>query len=298
MNGQTRSPFLVLLKHELGARQTSGVELFLALTFFHLPWLALGIGMFALGCDLTAFYPGMLGGLLLFWLLGVCGLATYPQVPLVWNSMANFKAFEFLFTRAVDRRLSFRAKAAAALICVLAPQLPGLLWSAVQPDMVVSFDVRPPVEASALAPGEPVADTIQGQVFPTARYLQAFPGSERLSPAKPEEGAGLRIRLGWLTYAWWLAWGSTLLTAHLFAYYALVGRHLRSTGWWANTVLITPVPVLMGALLFAVWRGFNPGDELLLGFREHWFVCAGALAAFSYGSLRWCERRFAELEIA
>lgn len=297
MNGQTRSPFLVLLKHELGARQVGGVELLLALTFFYLPWLALGIGMFALGHDLAAFYPGVLGGLLLFWLLGACAMATYPQVPLVWSNMTNFKQFEFLFTRAVDRRLNFRAKAAAALILVLAPQLPGLLWTAVQPDMIVTFDVRPEAAEPAPAQGEPSADTIEGRAFPTTRYLQKFPGSERLSPATPDAGAGLRIRFGWLTYAWWLAWGSLLLTALFFAYYALVGRHLRSTGWWANTVLVMPVPVLMGALLFAIWRGCHPGDELLLGFREHWLLCTVVLAGVCHASLGWCERRFAELEI-
>jgi hypothetical protein len=53
----------------------------------------------------------------------------------------------------------------------------------------------------------------------------------------------------------------------------------------------------MGALLFAIWRGFNPGDELFLFFREHRFVCALLLAGTGFASLRWCERRFVELEI-
>ena len=94
----------------------------LALTFFYLPWLGLNILMFALGRDLTAFYPGILGGLLLLWLMAMCSLAAYPQVPVIWSNLTNFKAFEFLFTRAVDRRLNFRAKAAATLLIVLVPQ--------------------------------------------------------------------------------------------------------------------------------------------------------------------------------
>lgn len=290
MNGQARSPFLVLLKHELGFQQMRGLELFFALTFFYGPWLALNILMFALGYDLAAFYPGVLGGVLLFWLLGACAMATYPQVPLVWSNMANFKQFEFLFTRAVDRRLNFRAKVAATLIVVLAPQLPGLVCSLAQPDMVVKLDA---------GAGEPevARDTIEGREFPTVRYFQAFPGSARLPAPKPEEPGSLLIRGGWLIYACWLAWATTLLTAVFFAYYALAGRHLRSTGWWANTVLIAPIPVVLGGMLFAIWRGFHPGDELFLFFREHWFGCAFLLAGVCFASMRWCERRFAELEI-
>ena len=290
MNRRPRNPFLVLLKLELGFQQVRGLELFFALTFFYLPWLGLNVGMFALGYDLTAFYPGILGMLLLFWLLGACGLTTYPQVPLVWSNQANFKAFEFLFTRAVDRRLNFRAKAAAALILVLGPQLPGLVWSLAQPDMVVALDVRS-AEAGAQR------DTIEGRVFPTERYFQAFPGSTRQAAPKPEEPERLRIRHGWFTYACWIAWTTTLLTALFFAYYALVGHHLRSSGWWANTVLALPLPAVMGAMLFAMWRGINLGDELILCFREHWFAGLLLLAATGYASLRWCEQQFVKLEL-
>ncbi|MEQ2009298.1 MAG: hypothetical protein ABMA26_21155 [Limisphaerales bacterium] len=302
MNGQTRSPFLVLLKHELGARQVSGVELILALTFFYGPWVLLNILMSALGSDLTAFYPGMLGMLLLFWLLGACAMATYPQVPLVWSNMTNFKAFEFQFTRAIDRRLNFRAKAAAALIMVLAPQLPGFVCSLlhpdmvvtqVQPDMVVTPNMVPTLDVQAKTRG----DTIEGRAFPTERYFQAFPGSVRAPAPKPNEHGCLRIRHGWLTYTCWLAWTTTLLTTLFFAYYALAGRHLRSSGWWANTVLIAPIPTVLGAVVFAIWLGLNPGDELFLFFRAHRLVCALVLAGTCYVSLRWCERRFAELEI-
>ncbi len=290
MNNQERNTFLALLKHELGYQQASGVELILALTFFYLPWLGLNIGMFALGYDLTAFYPGMLGMLLLFWLMGACGLTTYPQVPLVWSNMTNFKAFEFQFTRAIDRRLNFRAKAAAALITVLAPQLPGLVCSLVQPDMVVTLDVR-------AAETEAQHDTIEGRAFPTERYFQAFPGSARLRAPKPEESERLRIHHGWLAYSCWLAWATMLLTTLFFAYYALVGRHLRSGGWWANTALITPIPLVLCTMLFTIWRGLNPGDELFLFFRAHWFGCTLLLAVTCCASLRWCERRFVELEI-
>ena len=290
MNGNVRSPFLVLLKHELGAGQVGGLALVLALTFFYGPWVLLNILMSALGRDLTAFYPGMLGMMMMFWLMGACGLTSYPQVPLVWSSTTSFKQFEFQFTRAIDRRLNFRAKAAAALIMVLAPQLPGLVCSLAQPDMVVTLDVR--------AAGVTVQpDTVEGRAFPTARYFQAFPSSERLPASKPEEHELLRIRHGWLTYTCWLAWFTTLLTALFFAYYALVGPGLKRSGWWANTVLITPVPLVIGAILFAIWRGFNPGDELFLFFRAHWIVCGLMLAGACHASLRLCERRFAEMEI-
>lgn len=290
MNGNTRSPFLVLLKHELGAGQVGGLAFVLALTFFYGPWVALNILMSALGYDLTAFYPGMLGMLLLFWLMGACALTTYPQVPLVWSNTTSFNQFEFQFTRAIDRRLNFRAKAAAALIIVLAPQLPGLVCSLVQSDMVVTLDAR-------AGETEVQRDNLEGRAFPTERYFQAFPGSARLPAPKPEEHERLRIRHGWFTYNCWLAWATTLLTALFFAYYALVGPHLRSSGWWANTVLIAPVPLVIGAILFAIWRGFNPGDELFLFFRTHWVLCALVLAGACYASLRWCERRFAALQI-
>ena len=290
MNGQARSPFLVLLQHELGCKQLRGVELVLALTFFYAPWLGLNLLMFALGHDLTAFYPGMLGVMLLFWLMGICALTAYPQVPVVWSNLTTFKQFEFQFTRAIDRRLNFRAKAAATLLVVLAPQLPGLVWSLAQPDMVVTLDVR-------AGETEAQRDFIAGRGFPTARYFQAFPGSERLPASQPEERGRLRLRHGWLVYAWWMAGTTTLLTALFFAYYALVGRHLPRTGWWANTVLVAPVPVVLGALIFPAWRGMNPGDELLLGWQHHWPGCLLLVAGVCYGSLRWCEQRFANLEI-
>lgn len=290
MNGQARSVFLVLLKHELGYKQVSGVGLILAIVFLYAPWLALNIGMSALGYDLTTFYPGMLGMLLLFWLVGACGMTTYPQVPLVWSNQPNFRQFEFQFTRAIDRRLNFRAKAAATLIIVLAPQLPGLVGSLVKPNMVVTLDVR-------AGEKEVQRDTLEGRAFPTERYFQAFPGSARLPAPKPEEHERLRIRQGWITYTCWIAWATTLLTALFFAYYALAGRHLRSDGWWANTVLIAPIPGVLGAMGFASWRGFNPGDELFLLFRTHWFACVLLMVAACFASLRWCERRFTELEL-
>ncbi len=290
MKTASGNPFLVLLKHEIGFRQLDGLQLILALTFFYLPWLGLNILMFALGYDLTAFYPGMLGMLLLFWLMVVGLLTTYAQVPLVWSNQPNFKAFEFLFTRAVDRRMIFRAKAAATLIVVLTPQLPGLVWSLAQPDMFVTFEAR-------ATQGSASADTIAGLVFPTQRYLQSFPGSERLPGPKPEDHDQLRIHGGWRAYAWWLAWGSTLGMALLFAYYALVGRHLRRSGWWANTILIAPIPGVIGLILLVAWLGYHPGTESFRFFREHEFVCLLLLLTVSYASLRWCEDRFAELEI-
>ncbi len=285
-----RHPFLTLLKHELGAGQAGGAQFFLGLVFFQLPWLGLSILMSALGRDLTAFYPGMLGVMLLFWLLGMCALTTYPQVPLVWSNMTNFKQFEFLFTRAVDRRLDFRAKAAAVLIFVLVPQFPGFLWSVIQPDMRVTLDAR-------AANTEVQSDTVEGRIFPTTRYFQAFPGSERVAGVASGEHEHLRIRSGWLAYSGWLACVTVLLMAMAFAYYALVGQRLRVAGWWANTVLVAPVPVVIGAVLLAAWCGVNPGDELLLFYGQHWFGCLLVAVGACYVSLRWCERRFVELEI-
>ena len=46
-----------------------------------------------------------------------------------------------------------------------------------------------------------------------------------------------------------------------------------------------------------VWLGFHPGDESFLFFREHELVCLLVLVVVGYASLRWCEDRFAELEI-
>ncbi len=295
MTEKTPSPFLALLKLELGADQFTRGTFVLALTFFYLPWLGLNVCMSALGRDLTAFYPGILGMLLLLWMLCACGLASTPQVPLVWSHQPNFKAFEFLLTRAIDRRMNFRAKAAAALIIVLATQLPGLIWSLAQPDMLVTFDVRSQSEDGSVAWAEP--DFIEGRAFPTARYVAAFPGSERLPGAKPEDRERLRIRHGWLTYAAWLAWTCTLLMALAFAYYAAVGGRLKQPGWWANTVLLAPLPVVAGAVGFAIWRGFNPGDELFLFFRGHLILCVFLLVGAGHASLRWCERRFSDLEI-
>ena len=291
MTNQTRRPFLTLLKHEIGFQQLSRLELALALTFFYLPWLALNILMFALGRDLTAFYPGILGGLLLLWLMAMCSLAAYPQVPVIWSNMTNFKAFEFLFTRAVDRRLNFRAKAAATLLLVLVPQLPGLVWSLAQPDMVVRLDANP-------GAGVVSRVFIEGRVFPLERYVQAFPGSERQLGEKPEDGmVRLRIRGGLRAYAAWLAWSTMLGMALFFAFYALVGRHLRCSGWWANTVLLAPLLVVIGLVCLSVRLGFYPGNESFLFFREHEFVCFLLLIVVGYASLRWCEDRFAELEI-
>ena len=115
---------------------------------------------------------------------------------------------------------------------------------------------------------------------------------------KPEDGLiMLRIRGGLRAYAGWLAWGTTLGTALFFAYYALVGRHLWRSGWWAYTVLLAPLPMAIGLVCLIVQLGFHPGEESFIFFREHGFVCFLLLIVVGYASLRWCEDRFAELEI-
>jgi hypothetical protein len=55
--------------------------------------------------------------------------------------------------------------------------------------------------------------------------------------------------------------------------------------------------MVTGAVMLIAWRGVHPGNELFLFFRGHWFVCALLLVGTCYVSLRWCEERFAELEI-
>lgn len=193
------------------------------------------------------------------------------------SSFEGYNGYEFMVTRAIDRRLHFRIKTAAVAVMVIGPLMVALLLSLFHPDCNFYPDI------SGLTPRQ---------------YADAFPGSHLAGAGSAVARGEWVIKNGALAFnAWMLALGAlTLVAAH--GYYGLMSRIIVNQSKWAVFGLLILLPLtLLFAILFAFARNLNYGEPLMLWFWSHWPGVAVFILACGWGVLRYCEKRFAELEI-
>ena len=132
-----RTPYWPLFRNELGLDH-----------YPKIPW-ALGLGVYLAAFLLASFLPllllfkaseGNLGtffaafadllGFALVWWLAMTGwMFAFALFPGISNPIQSVRAFEFMFTRAIDRRRLFRIRAAIIYLVMLGPLLLNVLVS-------------------------------------------------------------------------------------------------------------------------------------------------------------------------
>ena len=250
--------FWLLLKHQLALGQTggawpvAGLLLVCWLIVAALPLLVLfGQGM-AHGNVASLFQCGVLPVFAFLFLICLTLSMTYATVPAfcdllppengVRGSIQKLAVFEFLFTRAVDRRLLFRARMTAFAIMVLAPLFLSLAVSPLAPD--ISFGPSDSTSAEALARHE--------------RYLAAFPASHPRVHAAIVPGE-LIIPHGAVAYAAWVACSGTFAYLLLQAYGTLIARRVKPNIGWTSLLPAAPILVLLISLAVLVRSSFDAG---------------------------------------
>lgn len=292
---KTRSPFLALLKFEVFAGWAV------------MPWparlliavLMLGPSLFPAMLILTRqvtfdFYAMMeiwACSLFLIWTMALGVAFATALVRELWTNVPITapRWDEFLGTRAINRRMQFRAHTtwmALLFVAPLALNFAVVAWSTAYPEL-------------ALEPER----TGRREIVHVTRF--AVGGSQNVvswrdSDAVRSVASGVLRDASNFTGAVLWAGAATLLA--LQAYYGLVSRWHRGRGQIAAALLCI-VPLLAGmlptALMNRFWTGGYGSFTSKAGslFAEHWLAATLALAAFALVTQPFCERRFAEQEV-
>jgi hypothetical protein len=302
--------FWALLKHELTHGYLGGTGQVVMMLLIY--WLA--IGAFPLvvlfgdsnsqGNIATVFEAGFLP-ILAFLFLGFLTVwMTYATIPAFGQLLSpggsvpgavQVSALEFFFTRAVDRRILFRARTTAFLLVGLTP-------------FFLDLAVSPFLPALRFAPSDVASpDTIRRH----QHYLKAFPlnlnrnlnPNPHLPPTPTETTSSLPMVIphGTVAYAAWLAWTATLAFLILQGYAALIAKRVKPNHW--RTVIFPAAPILF----LLLWLVVGPPHSLtaqvrvfedcFLFFSTHPLAMTAALAALAAAVQAWCEQRFCKLEI-
>src|SRR5436190_988050 len=126
-----RTPYWPLFRNELGLDHFPRIPWALLFGFCLALWLAASFTPLLLLLksskgDLGTFFAafGELTGFVLVWWLATTGwLFAFALLPGISNPVQSVRAFEFMFTRAIDRRRLFRTRAVVIYLVTLGPLL-------------------------------------------------------------------------------------------------------------------------------------------------------------------------------
>jgi hypothetical protein len=298
---KTQTPFWPLLKNELalgrsgGTGNVAGILLAYWLLVGAVPLMVLFGDNDSRGNIASVFDAGSLPILAFPFLSSLTLWITYATVPafcdilspagVIPGALQNLGAFEFLFTRAVDRGMLFRARATAFFIVALTPLFLNVAVSPFAPDITFSPATSTPAELIRR----------QGQ------YLRAFPASHRGTSHAMIVPGQVVIPHGAVAYTAWLAWNGTLAFLLLQGYGSWIARRVKPNRWWTASFPGAPIFFLLLTLIL-VAKGsrrthINIYENSFLFFSTHPLAMVIALAAVAAGIQCWCERRFSKLEI-
>jgi hypothetical protein len=295
---KTKTPFWPLLKNELSLGRSGGPGPVASMLLVY--WLCAGAVPLLLlfgdnasrGNIALLFQAGFLSILAFPFLGGLSLWITYATVPSFCDLLSpagaipgvleNLGAFEFLFTRAVDRGMLFRARATAFFIFALAPLFLNVAVSGLAPDIIASVSASPAEYNLKLH-----------------RYLKAFPASQVLGAG--HYGAQLVISHGAVAYSAWLTWNGMLAFLLFQGYSTLIARRVKPNRWWTALYAGPPILLLLLAVILATRSSpssnVNICESSFLFFSTHPLTMLIALAAGAFLIQTWCERRFSKLEI-
>ena len=312
--------FWRLLKHELTLGHFGGAGQAAFALFSY--WIGIGIfpllvlfGENAAQGNIASMFDAEFLPIIAILFLGVLTIwAAYAMVPGFGEILSSggsvpgavqAAALEFLFTRAVDRRILFRARAAAFFLFALTPFFLNVAVSPFAP--AIRFE---PADSAS-------AETVERHT----QYLKAFPPSHPPASSMPPLHSTNRnfnsnplaasaeitsplpmaIPHGTVAYTAWLAWSGTLAVLLLQGYAALIARCVNPNRWWTALLPGMPMFLLLSWLILRARGLLSPHvriyESSFLFFSTHPQTMIIALAGFAAVVQTWCERRFSELEI-
>jgi len=210
-----------------------------------------------------------------------CGAMLVPVLTTT-GAPAQANALEFHFTRAISRRVLFRAWLAFWLGIWMTPFFANLLLSPFQPPSRLGPEI---MDAPAMA-------SLQ------QRYLQIFPGSqvEVADPTVPSHQA--MIRHGTQIFCLWLFWMLVSSQVLVQLYFALISRRVSRGSWRTFLLVYSPIAAAYLATVIVCTRTqVYFFEERFLFFAAHPAPLCLALAVVAVVVQRFCERRFSELEV-
>lgn len=182
---------------------------------------------------------------------------------------------EFIFSRATDRRILFRARSSVFFLIVLTPLFVSLAISSFLPDLSFhSIDGSSPARQ--------------------IHYLETFDGSRILPSGE------LIIPGGASSYISWLAWAAIASFFALQAYGTWIAKFINPTNIWHWTLAALPLILLL--FIAIAWSRNSSVDSnfyesSFLFFSGHRLAMALVLVVFAIVVQLSCEKRFSKLEI-
>jgi hypothetical protein len=278
----TGSPYLALLRNELGIDQwsTAGIIQYL---FVQAVLLTVVIVPTALLLDREPMPTGnfpMFTAPAFLWLLMLSMYLSHASIPATWSAVPHFKAFEFMFTRAVDRRINYRAKATAIAVVTLVPLLINLVASFFHPDVKLAlysrFSEHGAVDYARIATSFPAAQILHGTI------------------TAPEV---IRLPTGYTAVAVFELSMAVFCIACIQGFFATIGRLFEKKNLVVSLAVMTPALLLVGTVLVATLLGVNILEEAFLTFHQHAMAAVIAIALFAVANQLYGERKFSRLEI-
>ena len=221
-------------------------------------------------------------GFALVWWLAITGwMFAFALFPGISNPIQSVRAFEFMFTRAIDRRRLFRIRAAVIYLMMLGPLLLNLLVSAGAPEPTLGPDAS-----------EPVSST-----FRQEQYSRTFPASHAKEGRSRLQPALLVIPRGAVVLTAWIFWFGTAGLVLMQGYCALLATRVQHSPWLAGIAVGAPVLLAFGLAPRLPRHLPHLYEENFLFFARHLVpLMLGLLALIPLVQL-FSERRFRALEI-
>lgn len=328
---KSRSAFQAVLWHELGVGRFDGFNALIARLVLLLCWLWLSYSM-AMAALLDWVPETVNIFALVVWFALACWLATGVQAPAL-TQQTSFSPLEFLFTRAISRTLTFRAKVLAMTLLLSGPTAISLIVLLLHPlaagrlpvanDYHLRVEVwdMQPVERNPALPRrmpstsypslwrgsahyavrtEPAALLRAPSEHPgwIGRLARAVPGCEwvKLDAPKSPELAVLLVPFNMPRAAVWLMLTLFALQGFIMVGIAQLARWLRRPGH--QWLMAAPVILFVAAFVsVARTARVNLFAESCLLAAAHPWLSLLAVGAFVFMAFRFCERRFAEQEV-
>jgi len=296
---KTRSQFRMLLLNALWPQHAGEVFAVCGAVLYWacaaaLPWVLLFGNKISHGNIDTLFDSGVLlvlGSMV----LGMAGiyvpLAIVPTFNSILVQFASLRStpgatwdegkLEFLFTRAIERRVLFRMRTALFFTVALAPFFVNILLSPFAHE--VRFQLKNPEFKHQLFSAE-----LQTRY---ERYQIAFPSAR-----------GGTIPHGAVTYTAWLAYDLMLVVVLMQAYNTLIAPLVKPNRWWTIVYPVAPVlaffAIMFGAQTDALWSLIrNYSENNFLFFAKHPLTMVAGLVVLAAAVQVWSEKRFSKLEI-
>jgi hypothetical protein len=293
-----RTPFWPLFKNELEIGwfiAIAGVGMLLAFYWFMLgafPYVLLFAATTAQGNLAQLFDAGFVPIMLFLMGAWLCAVMIYATIPnfsdlldpsVVAPCSLRLPSLEYLFTRAINRRLLFRARTAVFFILVLTPLFLSLAIAPFAPQ--TRFGLADPTSPAAVRRYE--------------QYQKAFPASHpAMNHAMPGQ---ITVPLGAAAFIAWLAWFGTFASVLLQAYGALIAKWITPNPWRTALFAAAPLLAMVGCVLLLTRTSLNVRVDIcersFLLFSTYPIPLVIALAALAAALQIWCERRFSKLEI-